>query len=67
MATGGEVEVRGFRRRGLQRLLNSAAELLGTGGTVVVGVLLLVLILGWATKRIIRRPQRTVWLPEEGR
>jgi hypothetical protein len=30
-------------------------------------VLLLVLILGWATKRIIRRPQRTVWLPEEGR
>jgi hypothetical protein len=48
----------------LQRLLIWAAELLGTGGTVVVGVLLLALILGWAAKRIIHRPQRTVWLPE---
>ncbi|MFI5457317.1 MAG: hypothetical protein ACHRXM_17875 [Isosphaerales bacterium] len=65
IAAGGELEVKGFRHLGLKRLLNSAAELLGTGGTVVVGVLLLVLILGWAAKRIIHRPERTVWLPEK--
>jgi len=64
LAAGGELEAKGLRRRGLQRLLIWAAELLGTGGTVVVGVLLLALILGWAAKRIIHRPQRTVWLPE---
>ncbi len=36
---------------------------LGTGGTMAVGVVLLVLILGWAAMRIIHRPERTVWLP----
>ena len=30
----------------------------------VLCALLLVLILGWAAKRIIHRPQRTVWLPD---
>ena len=30
-----------------------------------IGVLLLVLVLGWAAKRVIHRPQRTVWLPEK--
>jgi hypothetical protein len=26
--------------------------------------MLLALVLGWAASRILRRPQRTVWLPE---
>ncbi len=38
--------------------------MLGTGGTVAVGAVLLALILGWAAMRIIKRPERTVWLPE---
>src|SRR4051794_4414879 len=46
-------------------LIMLLAEGLGTGGTVAVGVVLLMLVLGWAAARIIRRPQRTVWLPEE--
>jgi hypothetical protein len=64
MAAGENVEVKGFRRRGLQRMLIGIAETLGTGGTIAVGVLLLALIGGWAAMRIIRRPERTVWLPE---
>jgi hypothetical protein len=64
MAAGEDVEVKGFRRRGLQRMLILIADTLGTGGTITVGVLLLVLIGGWAAMRIIRRPERTVWLPE---
>lgn len=63
MAAGEEIEVKG-RRQGLQQLLIWAAELLGTNGTIAVGVVLLVLILGWAANRIIHRPERTVWLPE---
>ena len=65
LATGKDVEVKGFRRRGLQRLLIGVAEILGTGGTVAVGVVLLVLVLGWAARRIVHRPERTVWLPEK--
>jgi hypothetical protein len=65
IAAGKEVEVRGFRRRGLQRMLITVAEILGPGGTYVAGVVLLVLILGWAVTRIVRRPERTVWLPEK--
>jgi hypothetical protein len=41
-----------------------AAELLGMNGTIIVGVLLLLAIIGWATMRVVRRPQRTVWQPE---
>jgi hypothetical protein len=63
MAAGQAVEVKG-RRRGLQRMLISLAEMLGTTGTIAVGVLLLLLVVGWAAKRIIHRPERTVWLPE---
>jgi hypothetical protein len=66
IAGGEAVEVKGFRRRGLQRLLITVAELLGTGGTIAVGVVLLALVLGWATMRIVRRPRRTVWLPVKG-
>jgi hypothetical protein len=64
LAVGEAVEVKGFRRRGLQRLLIGAADILGPNGTIAVGVVLLVLILGWAARRIIHRPERTVWLPE---
>lgn len=63
MAAGQAVEVKG-RRRGLQQMLISLAEMLGTTGTIAVGVLLLLLVVGWAAKRIIHRPERTVWLPE---
>ena len=65
IAAGEEVGATGVRRRGLQRLLITVAEILGTGGTVAVGVLLLALILGWAAKRVFQRPERTVWLPEK--
>jgi hypothetical protein len=63
MAAGEDVEVKGFRRRGMQWMLISVAELLGTNGTIALGVALLVLIVGRAATRIIRRPERTVWLP----
>jgi hypothetical protein len=65
MAGGEELEVTGVRCRGLKRMFLWAAELLGTRGTIAVGVLLLVLIVGWAARRIIWRPERTVWLPEK--
>ncbi len=65
LAAGEEVEVQGIRRRGLQRILIWVAELLGPTGTVAVGVVLLVLVGGWAAMRVIKRPERTVWLPEK--
>ncbi|SIN78747.1 hypothetical protein SAMN05444166_0852 [Singulisphaera sp. GP187] len=65
MAAGEVVEVTGYRRRGMQQMLIKVAEILGTGGTIAVGVVLLVLIVGWAVQRIIHRPERTVWLPEK--
>ncbi len=63
LAAGHEAEVKGIRRRGMQRMLIGISEMLGTSGTIVVGLILLALILGWAAHRIIRRPERTVWLP----
>lgn len=62
-AAGEVVEVNGLRRRGLKRLLISIAEMLGTSGTTAVGVVLIVLIVGWAAARIIKRPERTVLMP----
>lgn len=62
-AAGEEVEVQG-RRRGAQQLLNSVAEALGVNGVLILGVALLALLLFWAGNRIIRRPKRSVWLPE---
>ena len=41
------------------------ADLLGPTGTVAAGVALAVLVVGWAAMRIIKRPVRTVWLPEK--
>src|SRR5262249_3133839 len=65
LAAGKEIEIRG-RRQGMKRMLVWVAELLGPTGATVLGVALLVLIVGWLAMRIIRRPQRTVWLPEKG-
>jgi hypothetical protein len=65
IASGKEVEVKGGGRRGLQRLAITVAEMLGPNGVLVVGVLLLVLIVGWVAMRIIKRPTRTVWVPDQ--
>ena len=45
-AAGEAVEVKGVRRRGLQRMLIWVSEVLGTGGTIALGVVLLALVLG---------------------
>ena len=63
LAAGEELEAHG-RRAGLQRIMNLAAEMLGQTGVTVLGVGLLVLIVGWCAARLIKRPERTVWLPE---
>lgn len=63
IASGENVEVSG-RRRGLQQMFVWVAEMLGLNGTLAVGAVLLLAIIGWATMRVVRRPQRTVWQPE---
>jgi hypothetical protein len=65
LAAGEEVEIRGTRR-GLKQLMVWLAEILGTSGTIALGVVLLILVLGWAAARVFKRPQRTVWRPEAG-
>jgi hypothetical protein len=42
-----------------------AAELLGVNGTIAVGAVGLAFVVGWAARRLVKRPQRTVWLPEQ--
>jgi hypothetical protein len=42
------------------------AEMLGTNGSIALGMVLLILVLGWAAARVFKRPQRTVWRPEGG-
>jgi hypothetical protein len=64
LAAGQTVEAKG-RRAGLQRLLIMVAEILGPNGTLAAGAVLLLLIVGWAAMRVIKRPERTVWLPEK--
>jgi hypothetical protein len=64
LAAGERLKVRRIDRKGFQRVLVLVAERLGTNGTLVVGVILLVLFVGWAGMRIINRPQRTAWLPD---
>jgi len=63
LAAGGEVEIRGTRR-GLKQMMVWLAEMLGTSGTMALGVVLLLLVLGWAAARVSKRPQRTVWRPQ---
>ena len=64
IAAGEHLEAKRIRHRGLEQLMIRAAEILGATGTVVVSVALVVLVVGWAARRIIHRPERTVWLPE---
>ena len=61
---GGHVDARAGRRRGLRQMLIWASETLGTNGSIAAGVLLLLPVIGRATMRIVRRPERTVWMPE---
>jgi hypothetical protein len=63
LAAGQTVEAHG-RRAGMQRMLIGAAELLGVGGALAVGAGLLALVLGWAAMRVVKRPERTVWVPD---
>lgn len=60
VAAGEKIEVHG-RRAGLKRLFVMVAELLGVNGTLLLGGVLLAWILGWATMRVVRPPQRTIW------
>ncbi|WZO98315.1 hypothetical protein EP7_005375 [Isosphaeraceae bacterium EP7] len=63
IAAGNDVEVDGLRRRGLKRLLITIAEIIGVNGSIAIGVILLALIVAWIIRRIVHRPERTVWLP----
>jgi len=63
LAAGQSVEAHG-RRAGMQRMMIWAAELLGVNGTLAVGAGLLALMLGWSVMRVVKRPERTVWLPD---
>jgi hypothetical protein len=65
IAAGKQIEVKGVRSRGLQRILITIADTLGPNGTIGLGVVLLLLVIVWAARRVIRRPLRTVWLPEQ--
>ncbi|QEH31885.1 hypothetical protein OJF2_03520 [Aquisphaera giovannonii] len=62
LASGKEVEIKG-RRQGMQQMALWVAELLGYNGTLAVGAVLGLLIVGWLVARLVKRPQRTVWLP----
>ena len=63
LESGKELNTTG--RRGLWKALFAwIAEMLGVNGTLILGAVLLLLILGWATNRVVRRPQRTVWQVE---
>jgi hypothetical protein len=61
--SGKEVNVSG-RRALFKQLFAWVAGMLGVNGTLIIGALLLLWILGWATMRVVRRPQRTVWQAE---
>ena len=53
----------GMRGRGIKRFFVFIASMLGTNGTIAVGVLLLVAFIAWAVMRVVKRPQRLVWGP----
>jgi hypothetical protein len=63
IASGGHPEAHG-RRAWLGRILIWIGGTLGQTGAMALGVALLVLIVGWTAARLIKRPERTVWLPE---
>ena len=62
VASGEEIKISG-RRQGLQQLVVTIAETLGTTGTLALGVVLLLAIGGWAARRLMVRPLKTVWVP----
>ena len=59
MESGEEVNVTG-RRSLYKQLFAWIAGMLGVNGTLGLGAVLLILILGWATMRVVKRPQRTI-------
>lgn len=59
---GKEVVVKG-RRQGMQHVAILISDTLGYAGTLAVGGLILVVVVGWAASRLIHRPRRTAWLP----
>lgn len=61
-AAGEEVEVKG-RRQGMQKLLVWVADTLGSNGVMLVGVGLGILVVVWLLSRLLKRPERTVWVP----
>lgn len=62
LAAGEEVEISG-RRRGMQRILVSIAEMVGPTVALGIGVAFLLLIAFWAFRQITKRPMRTVLKP----
>ena len=63
IASGKEVEVHG-RRSFYKQIFAWLAGILGVNGSLILGAGLLLWILWWATMRLVRRPQRTVWQVE---
>ena len=61
-AEGHEVEVKG-RRKGVQRMMIMVADLIGYNGALALGALLAAWVLYSTVSRVVKRPQRTVWLP----
>ena len=57
----------GARERGVKVIIagaGGAAHLPGMVASMTTLPVLGVWLIGWATMRVVRRPQRTVWLPE---
>jgi hypothetical protein len=63
IANGEEIDPNtgGRRGRALKALVVGLAQTLGYNGTVAVGVVLAVAVVGWTVSRIVNRPQRTAW------
>jgi hypothetical protein len=64
--SGQEVDVAqgSSRGRAFKRIVFFIAGLLGTKGTIAVGVVLLLVVVGSSVHRIVKRPQRLVWGPD---
>jgi hypothetical protein len=63
MTNNEEITAHSSRSRALKRLILLIAELLGPNGAIAAGAIVLVVFLGWAVYRIVKRPQRMVWGP----
>ena len=58
-----DTDTGGRKGRGLKRTVVFFARMLGTNGTIAVGVIMLILVLAWGTRLVVKRPQRIVWGP----